>query len=80
MPDRCGQTGGRFGLEPTARLARVRVNGLDREVQELSLSGSSDQDLQAATKTAARRVIDARQVPSPPSSRPPHPASAGRRR
>ena len=54
--DRVGEPGGRLRLEAAPRLARVRVDLLDRQVRELRLvAAAADQDLEAAAEAAARR-------------------------
>ena len=78
VADRVGQPGGRLVIEALARLARVRVDLLDRDVRELDTAGAADQDLEAAAEAPPRCFSCVRQAPSPPSSRPRRHASAGR--
>src|SRR5262249_52343994 len=77
--DRRCEPGGRLRLEPPSRLARVRMDGLDGEMEQLRLTSLSEEHLETAAETAAF-PSDARQAPSPPSSRPASRRSAGRRR
>ena len=58
-------------LEAAARLLRVRVDRVDRDLEQLARSRrAADQDLEAAAEAATRcRLRRARQAPSPPSSR-----------
>ncbi len=78
-PDRAREAGGRLRLEPAARLPRIRVDGLDRQMDELGLARLPEQDFEAAAE-AAPLLRNARQAPSPPSSRPRRRRSGGRRR
>ena len=46
---------GRLGVEALARLPRVRVDRLDRELRELGRRRAADQDLEPAAQAAAGR-------------------------
>ena len=52
VPDRRRQAGCGLGLEAATRLSRVRVDGLDRKVEQLRLPALAQQDLEAAAETA----------------------------
>src|SRR5206468_3071638 len=81
VPDRLGETGARLAVEAPARLLRVRVNGIDRQVEQLrgARLEPTDQHLEAAAE-AAPLTRRARQAPSPPSSTRRHRATGGRTR
>ena len=76
-PNRLRERESRFVLEALPRLPRVRMDLVDRDVRQLGAAGASDQNLEPAAEPSSLR--DGRQAPSPPSSRPPHRPSAGRR-
>ena len=78
VADRVGEPVRRLVVEAPPRLARVRVDLVDRDVRELHRR-ASDQDLEATAEAAPRaRFSCVRQAPSPPSSRPRRRVSAGR--
>ena len=54
VADRVGEPGGRLVVEAPPRLARVRVDLLERDVRELGRAGAADQDLEAAAEAAPR--------------------------
>src|SRR5438105_15801982 len=70
--DRVGEARGRIGVEPAARLTRVRVDRLEGEVHELRQRGAAHEHGQAPAEAAAavvrRAASSARQAPTPPSS------------
>src|SRR3989440_3892568 len=67
-------------VEALARLLRIRVNRVDRQVEQLRRARlePADEHLEPAAQAAS--VTDARQAPSPPSSTHPPRRSCGRRR
>ncbi len=67
-PDRLGEPGARLAVEALARLLRIRVDGVDRQLEQLGRVRleTADENFEAAAEAAA--VRRARQAPSPPSS------------
>jgi hypothetical protein len=64
--DRLREAGAGVAVEAAARLARVRVDRRDRELDQRRLPlGASDQDVEPTPETAAD-LRSARQAPSPP--------------
>src|SRR5712691_11419101 len=66
---RLGESGAGLAVEPLARLLRVRMDRVDRQLEQLGRVRfePADENLEAAAEAAA--VRRARQAPSPPSSR-----------
>ena len=55
----------RLRLEPSARLPRVRMDRVDREVEQVGPPrGAADEDLQAAAEATARRASQVRSTSS----------------
>src|SRR5207244_7781192 len=80
--DRPGEPVGRLGREATARLARVRVDLVERELRQLlrRRGETAYEDVETAAEAAAGFASAARQAPSPPSSTRPLRRSGGRTR
>ena len=65
VADRRGEARGRLRLEPAARLARVRVDRVDREVEQLGARRrAADEHLETAAEAAARRAAQVRSTSS----------------
>src|SRR5439155_10940449 len=68
--DRPGQLVGRLGCEAAARLARIRMDLVERKPHELlrRRTEAADEDVEAAAEATPDFASAARQAPSPPSS------------
>src|SRR5581483_572123 len=81
---RLGEPRRRFGLEPTPRLARVRMDRVHGQLEQLARRRveAAHQELETAAEPppGAPGIRRARQAPSPPSSTRRRPPSGGRRR